>query len=473
MPHIPRIFIAYSRQDLPQLELLRTQLRVLERREFCHIFHDGAIQAGERWDDRIKDELHRADIYLLLVTAEFLDSNYVNDIELPTILQREKEGRAKVFPVILRQCLWKYSELEVFQAILHEGRPIQEKEAYGNVAHIIAEEVARLRAQKDAILNGPQNKLDDLVQKAKEMGDKIEEKAKDKDRTFMDVMNDAQKNDLDKHYDFFEKAKLWADGEKNVFDMCSIKGGSFEMGDVMKDNEYSNETIHHVTLNDFLLSRYPITYAEYDVFCSNTNRKLPNDWGHRRGKRPVTNVSWMDAVEYCNRRSLEEDLNQVYQIRTNHVTADWSQNGYRLPTEAEWEYAARDGGKTTRFGNGKPIADPQEINFDGRKLFQKDYSIVGFFRAQTIEVGSLTCPNKMGLHDMSGNIWEWCWDWYGDYSRKPQINPKGPDEGLFHVYRGGSWDVDASFARVSYRPESLPANDFFNIGFRIARSASI
>jgi formylglycine-generating enzyme required for sulfatase activity len=180
----------------------------------------------------------------------------------------------------------------------------------------------------------------------------------------------------------------------------------------------------------------------------------------------------MDAIEYCNWRSLKEDLKQVYQISTNHVTADWSKNGYRLPTEAEWEYAAREGGKTIRFGNGKSIADPQEINFDGRKLFQKDYSIVGFFRAKTVEVGSLTCPNEMGLHDMSGNVWEWCWDWYGEYSRKPQINPKGPDEGPFHVYRGGSWDVDASFTRVSYRPESLPAIDFFNIGFRIARSAS-
>lgn len=473
MSHIPRIFIAYSRKDLAQLKQLRTQLRVLERRDHCHIFYDGVIQPGEKWEPRIKDELHRADIFVLLVTAEFLDSDYVNDIELPTILQREQDGTAKVFPVILRQCLWQYSELSDFQAILFQEHPIEEKKAYGHVALLIAEEVARLKEQKEDSLENHQNQLYDLIQKAKEMGDKIEDKAQDKDRTFMDVMDNAKMNDLNKHDDFFEKVRRWANGENGAFNMVNmvfIKGGRFEMGDVMKDNEYGNEIVHTVTLNNFLLSKYPITYAEYDTFCLKINRKLPNDWGKGRGNRPVTNVNWIDAIEYCNWRSLEEGLNQVYQIQKDDVKADWSKNGYRLPTEAEWEYAARDRGKNTRFGNGKSIADPQEINFDGRKVSQKDYSVVGFFREKTVEVDSLTCPNEKGLHHMSGNIWEWCWDWYSDYSRESQINPKGPDKGSFHVYRGGSWDVDASFIRVSYRPENSPAKDFFNIGFRLARS---
>ena len=254
--------------------------------------------------------------------------------------------------------------------------------------------------------------------------------------------------------------------------MVLVEGGTFEMGDVLGDKEYSNETVHTVTVSDFLLAKFQLTKEEYDVFCTHIGRKLPDDWGIEGRRRPITNVSWYDAIQYCNWRSDLENLDKVYVLHSDSITPDWTKNGYRLPTEAEWEYAAREKGRRIRFGNGKSIADPHEINFDGSKSFQKEYSVVGYNRGKTVEVGLLKPSNNLNLYDMSGNVWEWCWDWYGEYSQEVQINPKGPDEGLFHVYRGGSWDVSANWVRASFRPDRQPAKNYFNIGFRLARTAT-
>lgn len=257
--------------------------------------------------------------------------------------------------------------------------------------------------------------------------------------------------------------------------MVLIKGTTepFIMGDVMGDKELGNETVHPVLLSDFLLAKCQLTFDEYDLYCKLTKNEFPSDQGRGRGQRPVINVNWQDVIEYCNWRSRQEGLQTVFDIQGKLVIPDWTANGYRLPTEAEWEYAAREGGKKVRFGNGKNIADPKEINFNGSKERKKDYSIVGEYRGKTIPVGSLKCPNALGLQDMSGNVWEWCWDWYGTYPSVLETDPKGSNSGSIRVFRGGSWGLNPRFVRAAGRNGDTPDYRFDDIGFRLARTRTL
>ncbi len=270
-------------------------------------------------------------------------------------------------------------------------------------------------------------------------------------------------------------------------DMVFIRGGTFRMGCTSEQwdcGSYESPTFE-ATVSDFYLGRYEVTFKEYDAFCAATGREKPYDEGWGRGKRPVMNVSWYDAVEYCNWLSEQHGLTPYYAIDKSRkdpnndyryddlkwlVTPRVGGNGYRLPTEAEWEYAARGGGKSVLFGNGKNVADPLEINFDGREQYKKAYSVAGVYRDKTVPVGSLNSPNGLGLHDMSGNVYEWCWDWFGDYSSSSKTNPRGPERGSFRVNRGGSWSNAPRLCRVADRSYSTPSNRNYFVGFRLARS---
>lgn len=251
--------------------------------------------------------------------------------------------------------------------------------------------------------------------------------------------------------------------------MVLVRGGTFEMGDVMDDHEETDENpLHTVTLSDFYLATHELTFAEYDAFCAATARSKPADQGWGRDNHPV-GVSWYEVIAYCNWRSREEGLEKVYAISYDGVSAKWDANGYRLPTEAEWEYAARQGGQKVRFGDGQNTADPARINFDGN-WDPTPYSKKGIDRQKTIPVGSLNAPNALGLHDMSGNVWEWCWDYYGAYAATPQTNPRGPDSGVYRVLRGGSWCHFPAYLRTVFRFSDAPGLSSDFLGFRLARS---
>lgn len=263
--------------------------------------------------------------------------------------------------------------------------------------------------------------------------------------------------------------------------MKLIKGGTFDMGDVFDDNHYEKEKpVHQVTLSDFYMSAYCVTFEEYDAFCEAKRREKPDDKGWGRGNRPVINVEWYFAVEYCNWLSRQHKLTPAYDIKGNvnnlassTIIPIWNANGYRLPTEAEWEYAAREGGKKVRFGNGQNILRATEANFDASASYKKLYSEVGEYRGKTVPVDSFK-PNALGLYNMSGNVWEWCWDWMdSDYYKKSHtLNPKGPDSGSRRVRRGGSWGYDPQCCRVAYRFNSPPGHRFYSLGFRLVASRS-
>ncbi len=235
-------------------------------------------------------------------------------------------------------------------------------------------------------------------------------------------------------------------------DMVYVEGGSFEMG--------KGSDAHRVTVSSFYMGIYPVTFDEYDAFCEATKRDKPKDAGWGRGNRPVIYVSWYDAVEYCNWRSRQEGRQEVYAINSKNITPNWKANGYRLPTEAEWEYAARGGQQSEGY------------EYAGSNKLDE----VGWYRensnSQTHLVGEKK-SNELGLYDMSGNVWEWCWDWYDEdyYSKsKGSQDPRGPGSGALRVLRGGSWFDLQDYARCAARYNYFPYIRSYNYGFRLART---
>ncbi|MFN4081611.1 MAG: formylglycine-generating enzyme family protein [Saprospiraceae bacterium] len=255
-------------------------------------------------------------------------------------------------------------------------------------------------------------------------------------------------------------------------DMARIPGGSFTMGCTSEQQgcDGDEKPAFRVTVSDFYLGLYEVTFEEYDAFCKSEGRQKPGDQGWGRGKRPAINISWCDATAYCNWLSAQHGYEPCYAGSCEDIRCDFTKNGYRLPTEAEWEYAARGGGKSVLFGNGKDVADAREMNFDARAEYKKACSVIGEYRGKTVPVGSLNTPNALGLHDMSGNVWEWCWDRKGPYTADAKTNPRGLGEGAERVFRGGGWSFDPLVCRVSFRYAGAPTLRGSGIGFRLARN---
>jgi formylglycine-generating enzyme required for sulfatase activity len=251
-----------------------------------------------------------------------------------------------------------------------------------------------------------------------------------------------------------------------------IEAGTFLMGSPAdEEGRYDDETQHRVTLTkSFYMGKYPVTQAQYEAVMGDNPSHFQGD------NRPVETVSWYDALVFCNTLSIQEHLTPPYTVKGstdpnnwgtvpavindfdcaawNAVVCNWNANGYRLPTEAEWEYAAR-GGADYQYAGGN---DPDELAW---------YDVNS--GRTTHQVGKKK-PNSFGLYDMSGNVCELCWDWYDEYESGAQTDPRGTSSGLNRVVRGGSWNRSGQRLRSAYRGYSSPTNGFSNIGFRIVRS---
>jgi formylglycine-generating enzyme required for sulfatase activity len=195
-------------------------------------------------------------------------------------------------------------------------------------------------------------------------------------------------------------------------------------------------------------------------------KKIYSDAFGEGDNYPMYFVNWYEVIDYCNKRSQREGLTPVYTINRTNVTWNRNANGYRLPTEAEWEYACR-AGTTTPFSTGYNITTSQ-ANYNGNYPYNGNAK--GYNRKKSTPVG-IFAANAWGLYDMHGNVWEWCWDWYEDYAWGAQTDPMGAGSGSRRVYRGGSWNSGAQFLRSANRDYSTPVLRNSYSGFRLARNA--
>ena len=320
------------------------------------------------------------------------------------------------------------------------------------------------------------------------------------------------------YQDFALMANQWLTGDPCIpDDMAYIPAGTFEMGDSFSEGESDERPVHTVMLDSFYMGKYEITNAQYcdylnsaldstiyvsvfGVVCGSENNQeycdtrtsssssqiarsdgvfsVRTKMDRDMSNDPMVNVSWCGAAAYCNWRSQQEGRQQCYNLipwTSGAWTCDFGKHGYRLATEAEWEYAARGALPATRFPWGDTISHAQ-ANYESNSSFLYDVSPTRGFHPSwydgvppyTSPAGSFS-PNGHGLYDMAGNVFEWCNDWHFStyYASSPTNNPTGPESGWYRIIRGGNWSHNANYCRVTNRTYVDPTVRMNDLGFRL------
>jgi formylglycine-generating enzyme required for sulfatase activity len=238
--------------------------------------------------------------------------------------------------------------------------------------------------------------------------------------------------------------------------LVKIEAGIFSIGSpVTEISRNVDEAEQQGVISGFYMGNYEVTQREYEaVTGTNPSRFQSPDL-------PVEQVSWFDALLYCNARSVKEGLRPVYTIDDKEIVWDHSADGYRLPTEAEWEYACRAGSRGP-FYTGNSVGT-DKANFDGSRPYNN--TPAGKFRQMTTQGGTFA-PNAWGLYDMHGNVSEWCWDQYRE-NRDEELDGSLR---MPAIIKGGAWDSEARFLRSASRGKAEHAARASSVGFRVVRS---
>jgi formylglycine-generating enzyme required for sulfatase activity len=363
---------------------------------------------------------------------------HLNDEEKKQIKELYREAAMLCHPDrFSNETLERQKEAEeIFQelAIAYNNNDLQRVK---EIAEMLKRGVLRLKGKEEMQLGKLNIRLNQLKLKVKDLLQQINELKETEvyrtasDNSDWDAYFAAAKISLIEQIRYINQAH----GQRpNPINMVSVEGGTFIMGCTTGNCKDDEKPGHQVTLSSFYIGKYPITQAEWETVMGNNPARFKAE------RRPVERVSWNDIEHFLELLNAQTGGN------------------YRLPTEAEWEYAAR-GGKYS-----------QSFKYSGSDVLDR----VAWFDQNSDntshEVG-LKEPNELGLYDMSGNVWEWCSDWYGAYKGDSQIDPQGPEDGSERVLRGGSWYRDAQFCRVLTRAKQRPEVRIVNIGFRLVATS--
>ncbi len=546
------LFISYSHHDVRWLEHLRVHLRPLERLYGLQRWDDSRIKAGDKWLQDIEQALSRARVALLLVSPQFLASDFIEREELPPLFDAAQNGGLKILWVPLRPCNWKlHPQIEQYQAVFPPQRTLADMsdveqdrimvQITETIQRIVDDSVAQdlasreaaaaealarrqsdERRREEAARNEKARKEEDRkeddrlqleeearlqrVEKERQDGLKAEREAraeaerwraeaerlaKEKEELRRQAQRAAppypmpaafkreaalqsppliqlpttrgwlvrvKKGWLSNAWQL-KKEALSVSGYEEVLaegialKLVQIPAGEFQMGSPADEKErFGDEGPQHlVRLRSFFLGQTPVTQAQWKVVAGwpKLDEDLNPDPSNFKGaNRPVESVSWKEAVEFCRRLSLR------------------SKREYTLPSEAQWEYACR-AGTTTPFAFGETIS-PELANYDGSVAFANGPT--GLYRGKTTPVGSFPA-NDWGLHDMHGNVWEWCLDqWHDKYQAAPVDGRAWVEDGSeerWRLLRGGSWINYPRYCRSACRVKRHPVSRGDGVGFRL------
>jgi formylglycine-generating enzyme required for sulfatase activity len=436
-----RLFCSYTRKDADLRQELETHLANLKRQNLV-TWYDGLLEPGSNWDDRIKEELDRADIIVLLVSPDFIASQYCFETEVERAIARHRDGTACVIPVLLRP-----TDTEGLELFKLTGYPTGLKPVvlWGD----------RDTAWLD-VVKGIRKAVTQISPKSPPADSSRDSSGGRSTATTLQLSSFAFEsvtvNEQGKVVQYKTgEAEQWVEelGNGVELETVSIPGGSFLMGSPRDEEGWheSQSPQHRVEVEPFFMGKYPVTQAQYEAVMGKNPSYFPKDEKENGARRPVEEVSWHNAIAFC------EKLSQ----RT--------QGTYRLPSEAEWEYACR-AGTTTPFHFGATIT-PELVNYDGNYAYGK--APEGEYRSQTTPVGKFP-PNAFGLFDMHGNVWEWCADhWHENYQGAPTRGNAwimGGDSDL-RLLRGGSWNDAPWGCRSAYRGRLSPDLCDDVVGFRV------